>query len=140
MASDRIDWEWLIRIRLGECTPDERAEFERWVQEDPSRASLVNALGALDGTDSKDLGHWDTERSLTRFKQRRSGAPRRPSAAHLTLARPARRSGWLPWRLSGLAVVALVLAIIGLRGEKNPRAAAQPRTSSAPRETVTGPG
>jgi ferric-dicitrate binding protein FerR (iron transport regulator) len=140
MANDRVDWEWLIRIRLGESTAEERAEFERWIEEDPSRAELMTTLAALDGIGSKDHSRWDTERGLARFKQLRSGAPRRRSAAHLNLSRPAPRPHLLRWAFGGLATAALALAVAVLPSRHNPRSVDQPSISKAPRETITGPG
>src|SRR4051812_29983429 len=138
MANERVDWEWLIRIRLGECTADERAAFERWMREDPSRVELMNSLDALDVGASNDRRRWDTERALARFKQLRSDNPRRRSTPHLTLLRPPRRPRLLPWALSGLAAAALAVAVALFQGPR-PQSVEPPSPAKPPRETITAP-
>jgi ferric-dicitrate binding protein FerR (iron transport regulator) len=140
MANDGIDLEWLIRIRRGDGTADERAQFERWVNADSSRASLVDALGALDGTTPDQLRQWDTERGLARFKQLRSGGGKRRSTPRLTLSRPGPRSRLLPWALSGVAAVAVAVAVTAAPIQHDLRFGLHAPPTKGPREIITASG
>ncbi len=42
-AMTDVDWELVFRYLGNECTPEERAQFERWLAADPQRRTLVQA-------------------------------------------------------------------------------------------------
>jgi anti-sigma factor RsiW len=71
MAGDHIEWEKLDRYVLGEGSADERAALERWVNDDPARRSLVEAMRTVGTgpTASRRQPEWNTARAFGRVQR-----------------------------------------------------------------------
>jgi len=88
-AMSDVDWELLFRYYGNECTPAERATFERWLAEDPAHRAIVDAAIMAAG------------RSLT--KERATARPPR-----VLVAQPRAAARWT-WPLAAAAALLLVV-------------------------------
>ncbi len=113
---DLADWEAIARYVAGECTPDEAAAVQRWLEAHPSEAaalsSLNDATALLASATPADL---DVEAALKRVSERRDAADVIPIAdrrAARTMAPrvvvPARR-----WQSIALPAAAAAVVVIG---------------------------
>ena len=64
MEGDRIDWERLDRFILGEGSPEERAQLEEWMDADPSRRALADAMRGVGAPRHTTAPQWDAPRAL----------------------------------------------------------------------------
>ena len=113
---DPADWEAIARYVAGECTPDEAAAVQRWLEAHPSEAAALSELNAatalLASATPADL---DVEAALRRVSERRDAADVIPiadrRAARIMAPRvavPARR-----WQSIALPAAAAAVVLIG---------------------------
>ncbi|HEX5073335.1 MAG TPA: FecR domain-containing protein [Gemmatimonadaceae bacterium] len=113
---DSVDWEVIARYFAGECTPEEAAVVERWLEAHPEEASglrsLNDATALLASATPPDL---DVEAALKRVSERRhvgdvipidSQRPARRAPARVAV--PARR-----WPSIALPAAAAAVILIG---------------------------
>jgi ferric-dicitrate binding protein FerR (iron transport regulator) len=112
MDDDRIDWERLDRFIRGVGQPAERAALERWVDADPIRRKLADAMRSVGSRNPEQLSRWDGPAALRRLEQQRA------SARGARAARPGARSAPDRWRrlprtlvTAGVAAAALVAGV-----------------------------
>jgi anti-sigma factor RsiW len=89
MDGDRVDWERLQRFILGEGSPEERANLEHWVNADPARRELADAMRTVGG--SANSPRWDAPRAL-RHVQRQLGIGDRDTVPVITSPSKGRRA------------------------------------------------
>src|SRR5687767_7294063 len=107
MGDDQIDWERLDRFVRGEGSPAERVVLERWVDDDPKRRALAEAMRSAGVPTSGDARRFDAARALRRVQGQ--AAPRRPTKTmRLALMPESRRLG-LRWRVMVVTGVAAVM-------------------------------
>src|SRR5512141_1638287 len=96
---DDTDFTRIDRYLAGECTPEEAAEVERWIEGDAGRRDLVASLRR---TGRAGDWHADPKRAWTRV--RAEALEERPSTIEL----PARRAipAWAWQAAAALAVIA----------------------------------
>lgn len=110
MDDDEIDWERLDRFVRGEGTPAELTSLGRWVDANPTRRALADAMRTVGSTGPGPSPQWDATRALRRVERQRGGVRRGTRKLHLTVAPPARRSPAIlsALLLAGAAAVILV--------------------------------
>jgi transmembrane sensor len=96
---------WCMRLHATDCTDEERAQFQLWLEEHPSHAIEYDAM----------LEIWDLSEQLPASQPSPSQRPALRQALPIpTLPVRPRRRGWRPQaRAIALAVVALPLAAYG---------------------------
>lgn len=111
---DQLDWAILDRYFSGECSPEETAAIERWVQGNPLRGQLLASARRVWDETGQVPERFDSEAGWQAFRQRRDAAgppttpvrplhPRRAPAIVL----PARRLG------AGFAAAAAIVLAVG---------------------------
>jgi ferric-dicitrate binding protein FerR (iron transport regulator) len=134
MGDDQIDWERLDRFVRGEGSPADRAALERWVDEDPTRRALADAMRSAGAPRSGDAPRFDAVRALRRVQ--RQSAPRRPTnRMRLTLSPESRRTGS---RRRVMVVMGIAAVVIG--GALTWRTVPRQRPTDPPREIITAAG
>jgi transmembrane sensor len=105
------DWDALGRYVSGESPPAEAEAIRRWLEEDPSRRSVLqgldDVLGHVQFTSPKEL---DVEAALKRVTDRFKEHPLHATPGRLSPAQEQRRIGW---RTIGLRVAAVVTLVVG---------------------------
>src|SRR5262245_41543057 len=136
MSDDQIDWERLDRFVRGAGSLSERAELTRWVDDDPKRRALAEAMRTVGATAPGRGPRFDAARALTRL-QPLTPPPRRPRKLQLTRLSETRRSRFVR-RSMLVAGVAVAVAA----GDALSRMAANARSESesASREIITAAG
>ena len=113
---DSADWEAIARYFAGECTPDEAAAVQRWLDTHPDEASALSSLNDATGLlASATPANLDVEAALKRVSERRDAAnvipigSRRPARTPPPrVAVPVRR-----WRTLALPAAAAAVILIG---------------------------
>ena len=136
MDDDQIDWTRLDRFVRGDGTPLERAALDRWVNSDPKRRALADAMRTVGAAKSGPAPPFDAARALRRV-QGETTPGRRVRKMQLTLMPESRRSRIIR-RLTVISSVAA--AIVGAGALSRLRDAATDRASEPPREIVTAAG
>ena len=67
MPDNDVPWLLLERYYSGACTPEEAAELESWLAEDPRRRLLVERLRSVFGDTPPTPEQADIERAWTRL-------------------------------------------------------------------------
>jgi ferric-dicitrate binding protein FerR (iron transport regulator) len=140
MSDDRLDLERLDRFVRRQGTPAELAELERWVNADPSRRALADAMRTVG---SREPSAWNAQRALRKLERGRGEPPRRANAPgrHGTRIRQALREEsravavQRTLRVAGAAAV-VAFAVYSYRHPPAPTIQPPP----PPREVVTAPG
>jgi transmembrane sensor len=133
MGDDQIDWERLDRFVRGEGSLADRAALERWVDEDPTRRALADAMRSAGAPRSGDAPRFDAARALRRVQ--RQSAPRRPTnRMRLTLSTESRRTG------SRRRVMVTAIAAVVIAGALTWRTVPRQRPTDPPREIITAAG
>jgi len=135
MDDDQIDWARLDRFVRGTGTPAERAELARWVNDDPKRRALADAMRTVGGPRPGRGPRFDAVRALRRV-QSQSTPPRRTRKLQLTPLPETRRSRFV--RRSMLA--AGVAVAVGSAGALSRIAANARPKAEPPREIITAAG
>jgi transmembrane sensor len=138
------DWERLARYLVGECSPEEAAEIERWAAADPARQESVDQMRTVWAKAEVSPSGWDTAAAWAALDRKldagtHAGLPRthRPL---LTGLWPERRPlAW--WGLRAAAAVAVVSGA-GFLNMTLARRTTQPQSAApvAMREYVTPRG
>ena len=126
---DQFDIDQLVHYLAGECTEEQRAEIEAWIEDDEEHQRLVQNLEQVwtAAASSGSLGDWDVdalwERLHARMEDyeqgRRSTRPRKlsPAPAHEPRRRQSARAR-SPWsatiRVAGILIL-ITAAIIGIQ-------------------------
>jgi ferric-dicitrate binding protein FerR (iron transport regulator) len=135
MDDDQIDWHRLDMFVRGDGTPTERAELTRWVDDDPKRRALADAMRTVGGPRRSREPRFDATRALRRV-QAQSMSPRRTRKLQLTRLPEVRRSHFVRRSMLAGGVGAAVVAAGALsRIAANARPKAEP-----PREIITAAG
>jgi len=135
MDDDQIDWHRLDRFVRAEGTPAERAELARWVDEDPKRRALVDAMRTVGGPRPSREPRFDAARALRRV-QAKSTPTQRTKKLQLTPPHETRRSRFFRRSMMAVGVAASVVAANALsRLATDARPKADP-----PREIITAAG
>jgi transmembrane sensor len=109
-GSGHPDWDALARYQAGECTAEEAATIQAWLEAHPADAQLLSVLdGALQRLMHRPSAEEiDVESALQKLRSRRTSAPPLSFARLQSARQPA---AW--WRRPGLAAAAAVAAIAG---------------------------
>jgi transmembrane sensor len=134
MGDDQIDWERLDRFVGGEGSPAERAALERWVDGDPKRRALADAMRTAGAPGPDDAPSFDAVRALRRVQGQ--AAPRRPARKMRLSLMPE----WRPNRSRRRAMVVTGVAAVMIGGALTWRTATRPSPTEAPREIITAAG
>lgn len=136
MDDDQIDWHRLDRFVRAEGTPTERAELARWVDEDPKRRALADAMRTVGGPRPSRQPRFDAARALRRV-QAMSTPTRRTRKLQLTPPHEARRSRFVRRSMLAVGVAASVMAANALSRVATD---ARSKADSPPREIITAAG
>ena len=101
---DQTDWTRIDRYLAGECTPDEAAEVDRWIEADPRRREV---LAALKATGRAGGWHADVDRAWARARGETLGTGSAPILFPVRRAVPA----WAWQAAAALVLVAGSLAV-----------------------------
>jgi ferric-dicitrate binding protein FerR (iron transport regulator) len=136
MADDQIDWERLDRYVRGEGSRSERAELARWVDGDPKRRALADAMRTVGALRPGRGSGFDAARALRRI-QPRTTTPRGAHKLQLTLLPETRRSRFVR---RSIFVAGVAVAVVS--GDALSRIATRSRSESEspPREIITSAG
>jgi len=133
MGDDQIDWERLDRFVRGEGSPAERAALERWVEDDPTRRALADAMRTVGVPRSGDARRFDAALALRQVQGQ--AAPHRPSKKVRLLLPESRRAGSKrPLMLATVVAVAIAGALTWQRERT------RQRPTDSPREIITAAG
>jgi len=123
-----LDVDLLFRYRAGECTPEERERFERWVAADPRHRELFEATVTAAG---EVLAELRSERARVPAARASVGVRGRAAPAWSQRVQGRRRT----WALPVAAGVALAAGVSAWRAVAGPASGA-----GAMQVTSTGPG
>src|SRR6476469_4546130 len=114
---DPADWEAIARYVAGECTPDQAAAVQRWLEAHPSEAAALSELNAapalLASATPADL---DVEAALRRVSERRDAAAVIPIADRLAARIMAPRVAVPARRWQSIALPAAAAAVVPIGG------------------------
>ena len=136
MADDQIDWERLDRFVRGAGTLSERAELTRWVDDDPKRRALADAMRTVGAMAPGRGPRFDAARALRRL-QPLTSPPHRTRKFQLTPLSETRRSRFVR---RSMLVAGVVVAIVSGDALSRMAASARSDSESAPREIITAAG
>jgi transmembrane sensor len=131
---------WYARLGASDCTLEERARFERWLQRDPAHAEAYAASEAF--AESVDrMASLDDRLQAMAEEAFEQSAHEQPAQEHLAAGRPAQRRWYVPASLAASVLVAFAGAhFIGLTKSSEAPAVAYSAPADARRDVMLADG